>query len=81
MLPFDSRLMITTFVDASSGGSVATEAARIIEGKVNSNERKKFKKEHDMCIALARAGHKVEHRTGSERGRTFDVTVTVCPLT
>lgn len=47
---------------SDNGGLLATNKKRIEEGKINNNEKAKFKKEHDMCRTLAINNHIVEYR-------------------
>ena len=56
---------------SDGGGFLATGRERIKQGELNKQERKKFEKEHDMCISLAAAGNTVEYLP--EKPGSFDI--------
>lgn len=56
---------------SDGGGFLVTGRERIKQGELNKQERKKFEKEHDMCLTLAANGNTVEYLP--EKPGSFDI--------
>jgi len=56
-----------SYFDKSTGGYIVINKQRIEHSLISKNEKNKFNKEYIMCLALSRAGYKIEilkERTG-----------------
>lgn len=62
-----------TFFDKKTGGYLVTDKKRIEVAKKNKQEKVKYEKEKDMCLAFARAGHKVQHLSEQSGVSSCDV--------
>ena len=55
------------YFDEATGGYVVSSWERIIEAKKSNQERKKFDREHQICMNYARDGHKIKHLPDKKR--------------
>jgi len=49
------------YFNHGNGGYLVVDKQRIEQSEINKQEKKKYDKEHDMCLTLAQNGHKVEY--------------------
>ena len=69
---YDANLWEKSYFDDNTGGYLVIEKVRIEQSKKSKNERKKFEKEHEMCITLAKAGCAVEY-LDDKQGDSHDI--------
>lgn len=78
---YSKKLWEHSYNSKNADGYVMTEKERIAEAKASKQERKKYKKELNMCMVIADNGHKVEYLHGVNRpvGETYDITLDGTP--
>jgi hypothetical protein len=59
------------YFDEYSGGYVVVDKQRIEQGNINKQEKKKYDKEYNMCLTLAKNGYQVEYLKITEG--SFDI--------
>jgi len=60
------------YFDDNTSGYLVTEKGRIMQSEKSKNETIKFLKEQEMCMTLARNGHKIEH-LDDKWGESYDI--------
>ncbi len=78
---YDKKQWEHSYNSKNADGYVMTEKERITEAKASKQEKKKYKKELNMCMVIADNGHKVEYLHGVNRpvGETYDITLDGTP--
>ena len=67
---------IKTYFNRDNGGYVVTDALRKREqGSASKQEIAIYKKEKNMCIVFAKAGHTIVHRSAKSGDLTYDVII------
>ena len=69
---YDFDVWEHSFFDENTGGYVVTEIQRITQSEKSKSERGKYRKEYNMCVALAMDGNAVEH-LDDKHGNSYDI--------